>query len=109
MAKQLRISIPRPCHEKWEDMDRNAQGAFCQSCQKNVIDFSNKTENEIYDILTKTKDAICGRVTPFQLTRPVYKTEVANGRGNWRVLAVTALGVLFSGGDVMANDVATKT
>ncbi|MDB5284037.1 MAG: hypothetical protein JWO06_3112, partial [Bacteroidota bacterium] len=33
-------------------MSPTQQGAFCNSCKKNVVDFTNKTENEIYEIIT---------------------------------------------------------
>src|SRR5438552_3588242 len=91
MAKQIHINIPEPCHENWENMSRNEEGAFCQSCRKNVIDFSNKTENEIYGILTAAGGKVCGRFTNFQLQQPVRKTEIKNGFVNWRAIAASVV------------------
>lgn len=95
MPKQIYVHIPKPCHEKWEEMTPNAQGAFCHSCKKNVIDFTNKTENEIYHTLTQANGEVCGRLTRFQLQQPMRKTEVNNGFLNWRAMAA-ALAALFS-------------
>lgn len=95
MPKQLHISIPNPCHEDWSKMTPNEQGAFCNACQKNVIDFSNKTENEIYEILSKAGGKMCGRFTTMQLERPVRKTEIYNGYMNWRTVIASVL-ALFS-------------
>jgi hypothetical protein len=47
MARKLQLQIPTPCHENWEKMTQTEQGRFCASCQKHVIDFSNKSDREI--------------------------------------------------------------
>jgi hypothetical protein len=49
----MKISINEPCHENWDKMKSNDKGAFCLSCQKNVVDFSNKTISEIKDFFRK--------------------------------------------------------
>ena len=65
----MKISINEPCHENWDKMTPNDKGAFCLSCQKNVVDFSNKTVNEIKDFFRKKRDAesVCGRFEVDQL------------------------------------------
>jgi hypothetical protein len=98
MAKQLHIRIPQPCHENWNEMTPTSQGAFCKSCHKNVIDFSTKTENEIYNIISGAEDGkLCGRFTSFQLEQPIRKTEIINGWMNWRAIAAS-LAAFFSFG-----------
>ena len=47
MAKKLQLQVPTPCHENWENMTATGKGRFCASCQKQVIDFSNKSDREI--------------------------------------------------------------
>jgi hypothetical protein len=89
MAKQIQITIPEPCHEKWEEMIPTQQGAYCKVCSKNVVDFTTKTENEIYDILTQSDGNTCGRFTTFQLQYPIRKTEINNGWFNWRAIAAS--------------------
>jgi len=89
MPKQLQITIPEPCHENWAEMTHTQQGAYCKVCSKNVIDFTTKTENEIYDILTQSDGNTCGRFTSFQLQQPIRKTEVNNGWFNWRAIAAS--------------------
>jgi hypothetical protein len=66
----MKISINEPCHENWDKMTPNDKGAFCLSCQKNVVDFSNKTINEIKDFFRKKRDteSVCGRFDVDQLT-----------------------------------------
>lgn len=102
MNKQLYITIPKPCHEDWSKMTPNQQGAFCQACQKTVIDFSLRTENEIYEIISKADGNVCGRFTTMQLARPIRKTELNNGYMNWRAVAAS-VAMLFSFSKVWAG------
>lgn len=89
MPKQIQITIPEPCQEKWEEMTPTQQGAYCQVCSKNVVDFTTKTENEIYEIVTNAEDELCCRLTSFQLQQPIRKTEINNGWFNWRAIAAS--------------------
>ena len=41
------FNIPSPCHEKWNNMEERPDGRFCHSCQKEVVDFSNKSDREL--------------------------------------------------------------
>jgi len=65
----MKISINEPCHENWDKMTPNDKGAFCLSCQKNVVDFSCKTIKEIKDFFRKKRDteSVCGRFEVDQL------------------------------------------
>ncbi|MES2130946.1 MAG: hypothetical protein V4506_01275 [Bacteroidota bacterium] len=63
------ISIKKPCHENWEDMTPNQQGAFCGKCVKTVIDFSTKSLEEIKDFFSGNQEQkVCGRFEEDQLT-----------------------------------------
>jgi hypothetical protein len=64
----MNITINEPCHENWDAMIPNQQGAFCKSCQKSVIDFSKKTVAEIKDFFRKPQEGkVCGRFEQTQL------------------------------------------
>ena len=62
------VSIPNPCHEKWEQMSPNQNGKHCQSCAKNVIDFTSFTQEEIEQFLKNNPHA-CGRFYKHQISR----------------------------------------
>ncbi|MCW5932509.1 MAG: energy transducer TonB [Bacteroidetes bacterium] len=65
---ETRIDIKKPCPENWETMKIGLHSRFCDSCQKNVIDFTNKDRREILEyLLTNRKDKVCGRVYRSQL------------------------------------------
>ncbi|MEO9531435.1 MAG: T9SS type A sorting domain-containing protein [Crocinitomicaceae bacterium] len=63
-----KISIPEPCHENWADFTPTEKGAFCGSCQTDVVDFSNKTPFEVKSILAENAGKhMCGRFRKSQL------------------------------------------
>ena len=67
MKKQLKISIPKPCHEDWQKMTPNQQGKFCNTCAKTVVDFTKKSVKEIQEFFTENQgQKVCGR---FQLNQ----------------------------------------
>lgn len=69
MNHQFKITIPQPCSENWNNMDAAQNGKFCQSCAKNVVDFTRLSDGELKSILLKDNDKICGRFLPEQLGR----------------------------------------
>ncbi|MEI9807753.1 MAG: hypothetical protein WDO16_07680 [Bacteroidota bacterium] len=65
----LFISIPTPCHEKWNEMSPNEQGAFCSVCSKTVVDFTSLSDEEVQNyFLSKRGQKTCGRFRNDQLT-----------------------------------------
>lgn len=63
----MKISINEPCHENWEAMTPNQQGAFCGSCQKDVVDFSKMSIQGIKNFFSKPQGKVCGRFEETQL------------------------------------------
>jgi hypothetical protein len=65
----MKISINEPCHENWDDMTPNQQGAFCKSCAKDVVDFSKMGITQIKSFFSKPEDSgkVCGRFKETQL------------------------------------------
>lgn len=69
MAFQLKNTFK--CSESWENMTPSELGRFCGVCQKEVIDFTQFTKDEITDFFTYTKLPVCGPVSIEQL-RTIY-------------------------------------
>jgi hypothetical protein len=61
------VSIPKPCHEKWENFTPTDTGGFCSSCKKEVIDFTTWSSEEIHAYLIKRPNGSCGRFLASQL------------------------------------------
>jgi hypothetical protein len=72
MRKSIRLDIPVPCHESWEQMTQAEQGRFCNACQKKVIDFRNMTDTQLLNFfLDKDNRKTCGNFQPDQLSRVI--------------------------------------
>lgn len=75
--KQFQLRIDNPCSENWDEMLPSEKGKFCQSCSKNIIDFTNLSDKEIIAIISKSSGGLCGRLRNDQLNRTIHhKKEV---------------------------------
>ncbi|MCB9223345.1 MAG: T9SS type A sorting domain-containing protein [Crocinitomicaceae bacterium] len=62
------IHIPEPCHENWADFTPTQKGAFCHSCKIDVVDFSDKSPEQVKQILKENAGKhMCGRFKKSQL------------------------------------------
>jgi Secretion system C-terminal sorting domain len=84
--QHLQISIPKPCHQDWNKMTPEERGRFCSVCQKTVLDFSEKTKEEIQEfILAHRHEKLCGRFrsehlaefSRIELPMPVYQSRLS--------------------------------
>lgn len=67
-SNEIKISIPKPCHEDWNKMTPNEKGSFCGKCCKTVVDFTNKSPEEIRTtLLAENGKKVCGRFMSNQL------------------------------------------
>lgn len=81
MSANLNLSIPTPCHEKWENFQPTGQGGFCSSCSKVVVDFTKMTDTEIVHFLAHQSGSTCGRFKQSQLKsyQPIPPIQVKPG------------------------------
>jgi CarboxypepD_reg-like domain/Secretion system C-terminal sorting domain len=74
-ASSFQLSIADPCHESWRNMTPIEQGRFCESCQKQVVDFTTMTDAEIFSYFQQSSGNTCGRFFNTQLQRDVAATK----------------------------------
>lgn len=69
MKNQFSLEINRPCSEKFNQFATTELGGFCNSCEKEVIDFSKMTSQEVISYFknNNTKNT-CGQFKKQQLT-----------------------------------------
>jgi hypothetical protein len=73
----MKLQIPEPCSQKWEQMAFiDDTKRFCSECSKNIVDFSKKSDKEIVQHLLKNPDKICGKLSPHQLNRKFRDYDV---------------------------------
>ncbi len=70
MKKPITITIPEPCHEDWAKMTPTQKGKHCAVCEKEVIDFTKATDEQLYKTAANGGN-LCGRFTKKQLDRPI--------------------------------------
>jgi hypothetical protein len=103
MKKQFSLRIENPCDAKFSEMTPNAQGSFCSSCAKNVIDLSRKTNSEVAKILANSKDSsICARLKTSQLEQ-VFEHNETSKLTTFKYATAIAASVLLTS-NVTAQD-----
>jgi hypothetical protein len=86
--ENFKLSIPTPCHERWEDFTPTPTGGFCGSCQKNVRDFTKMSDSEVVAFFRDNKDKnLCGSFRNDQLERPL---AINQWFPDWAIEANTA-------------------
>jgi len=85
------VHIPKPCHEDWQQMTPVDQGRFCQSCAKQVVDFSLMTDQQILQYISKAAGGMCGRFATDQLQRPLLPAKQEKKRMWWLAVVVTLM------------------
>ena len=103
-----RISIPKPCHENWDNMLPEEQGRHCLSCCKTVVDFSSWDNESILAYLqNRSEERVCGRFNTTQVAAPapmeqeVWLRQISRSRMPLfrKIAAVIVLcfGLLYAG------------
>jgi hypothetical protein len=81
-----RIFIEEPCKEKWHKMIPLNEGRLCQSCNTPVLDFTQKSEQEILDYFAKRNDEhFCGKYAASTVSTP------NSIRFKWILIALTLI------------------
>jgi len=99
------IRIPDPCHEDWNKMTPDDKGKFCNSCCKSVVDFTNKSDQEIIDILQSAGEGkVCGHFKKSQVDRPlVLKLNLRALPKNMNATRMFAIALLMVFGSVLVS------
>lgn len=65
------LKVNSPCTEDWNKMSKTERGRFCSHCTKEVINFSELTDEEIFKIINNSSAKLCGRLSEDQLDRTI--------------------------------------
>lgn len=95
MKNAIRISVEKPCSEKFENFTKTDAGGFCGSCQKEVIDFTTMASKELAKHFSNTTEKTCGRFRASQLqTYEPMMNQKSNNSFVSRGLAVMSFSLL---------------
>jgi len=100
------IQIPEPCNENWNKMTPTEKGAFCMRCQKEVLDFTNKSDYQLAKLLD-SKARHCGKFRPEQINREIPSVKNTYYSKLSTLFGVTAL--LAMSAPVYAQQISTET
>lgn len=67
MKNDSNITIKKPCSENFDTFIKTESGGFCNSCEKEVIDFTKMTDAEINNYFLVSIPNTCGRFKASQL------------------------------------------
>jgi hypothetical protein len=100
MENKFKITIPKPCHEDWNAMTPEETGRFCSVCTKGVVDFTNKTTEEIQEYFIQNQgQKVCGRFKNEQVNRltiPIPKSVLEQNMSFHRAFLLTLFIVMGS-------------
>ncbi|MCG1036694.1 carboxypeptidase-like regulatory domain-containing protein [Polaribacter sargassicola] len=71
---RYKVQIPKPCNQNWNKMTPTERGAFCSICQKEVLDFTKKSNFYLAKILDNNQE-ICGKFKAEQLNTEISSIE----------------------------------
>lgn len=95
MKNKFTLEIASPCSENFDKMRPNETGSFCNSCMKNVIDLSKKTNSEVAKFISENKGKnICARLKTTQLEEEFQHNETS--RMNNLKYATVAASILLA-------------
>ena len=89
--RPIQISIPKPCGENWSEFTPVDGGRHCATCNRCVVDFTEKSDREILEIYRK-EGKVCGQFRPDQIDR--YIKVPKQNRPHLAAAAAAALGIL---------------
>lgn len=93
MKSKLQLILTNPCSKDWDNLLEAGPGRYCDSCEKHIVDLSNKSDAELILFFQKKKDNVCGRLLSGQLNRALVQPIQ---KANWGWLLPLAIGALFT-------------
>lgn len=66
MSNRKKVFISNPCKLNFKKFKKTEAGGFCDSCNKEVIDFTQMNPEKISSFLNDNTRGICGRLTKYQ-------------------------------------------
>ncbi len=109
MAKAFKLEIINPCDETIHTMAKTKAGFFCNSCTKEVIDFSKLSNYEISKFISQNKnESICAQIKTTQLEEEFSLLEQAKINKSFKYAAVAASVLAFTGMQAQENTTTVK-
>lgn len=79
IMKRVRVTIPNPCHENWQEMTPQSNGRHCFSCDTVVRDYANLSDTQLQHVLQQIEGPACGHFRKDQLNRNIRIAKEKRG------------------------------
>jgi len=105
MKTNFKLSVKTPCTEKFENFKKTASGGFCNSCTKEVIDFTSMSDQEIIAYFNTRKENTCGKFNQTQL-KTYAEYSAREKRSSHSMIAAFGLSIIsiLSTGNTAAQE-----
>jgi hypothetical protein len=100
----MQINIPTPCHEDWGKMSPSEKGRFCDSCHKDVHDFTRMKDEDIIATVAQPGANVCGHIHPAQLHRINARSMPNVARKAAMLAIISSAGLSFMTGTAMSQN-----
>lgn len=95
--ENLSLKIPNPCSQNPRNFTPTGKGGFCQSCQKEVVDFRKMSQKEVVDFLNNNSSSRCGIFVPSQLEFKEISKKRVQKSWIWGLGIIGILGLALPG------------
>lgn len=102
MKKNIQIAIAQPCHENWNSFTKTSKGGFCSSCQKEVIDFTSWSDEQLKLYFKNLPINTCGRFRARQLKVYAYENR-GSTRYGWLSIFFASIMLSFTSRQSLAQ------
>ncbi len=94
MESEFTLEINKPCSKNFNQFTPTQAGGFCNSCEKEVIDFTKMNSQEIIAYFKQnTSKKTCGRFTKHQLGTYSEATPNPKTYSFWKSVGVACLSI----------------
>lgn len=97
MSEIKNINLEFNCPENRNTLEQIENGYNCDKCSKNVIDFTNKSNDELQRIISESLEPVCGIFRRSQLSQKFMKYAAAT-------FIATATSLTANGQDIVVKD-----
>lgn len=59
----MKVNIPNPCTEKYDNMSPTELGRLCKVCNTEVVDFTDWETKDIVEYIQKSNQKVCGKLS----------------------------------------------
>lgn len=88
-----KIQLPNPCPQNPRNFTPTGNGGFCQSCQKEVVDFRKMSQEEVLDFIINNPKHRCGIFLKNQVESVSIKLENKRLGSLWLLSLIGLLGI----------------